>query len=62
MGYNLPDGVTDADIDRHFGDDEERCPHGEPLSWPCAECRDEGVADYDGEDRGDLDMGDEVSR
>jgi hypothetical protein len=28
MSYNLPDGVTDADIDRHFGGENGKCTCG----------------------------------
>ena len=44
-GY-LPDGVTQADVDRHFGDGDDLCPHGSPFAERCTECRDEAAADY----------------
>lgn len=43
----LPDGCTQADIDRHLGGDDDLCPHGRPVPETCPACRDEAAADYD---------------
>ena len=59
---NLPDNVTDADIDRHMGGDsgEEQCetcegegtiivaitPEDAPEREPCPDCNGKGVLTY----------------
>ena len=37
MPSNLPPGVSDADIDRHFGGSDEPCPHNEDPAY-CGQC------------------------